>query len=520
MRIGLISREYPPDTGWGGIGAYTFQHAHSLMKLGHDVQVICLTKRDVECEHDPAPTVETDEASGGTLTINRVVWGHLLTRWILILATKPNTHHAVKAALALWQKVLTLHNEKPFDVLEAPDHLAEAIFPALTKLAPLVIRIHTPFSKFVQEGYHNLANAFDNQMVGHLERLSMLQADLLSSPSVDMAKYVAGDTGISLDEIAIVRNPVDIKVFTPDGEKASIPGHKPEEKIVFFAGRLEARKGIHYLIDAIPTVLESHPQTRFVIVGADTKTAAGAGSVLEELKAKLRANLKNAGDLEKINFISHVALSDMPKYYRLADICCVPSLYDNAPYTVLESLASGKPVIGSTAGGTPEYIDNGVDGLHVNKADARDLASKINLLLADDVKRADFAKQSRHIAETRYSTEVIAKEAVASYQKATALWQEKKAAALYKQPPERLVRDLDAMLYSYHENLDELAKLVSIRYRMRPWRAMLLTRPKLFAASLFLVVSKGCAGILGKPQRFMDYLKQLETRIESAKLSG
>lgn len=520
MRIGLISREYPPDTGWGGIGAYTFQHAHSLMKLGHDVQVICLTKREVESEQDPAPLVEKDEASGGTLTINRVVWGHLLNRWILILATKPNTHHAIKAALALWQKVLTLNSEKAFDILEAPDHLAEAIFPALTKLAPLVIRIHTPFSKFVQEGYHNLANAFDNQMVGHLERLSMLQADLLSSPSVDMAKYVAGDTGIALSDIEIVRNPVDIKVFTPDGEKAEIAGRKAQEKIVFFAGRLEARKGIHYLIDAVPAVLEAHPDTRFVIVGADTKTGAGAGSVLEELKEKLRRNLKNAGDIEKVTFVSHVTLSDMPKYYRLADICCVPSLYDNAPYTVLESLASGKPVIGSTAGGTPEYIDNGVDGLHVNKADARDLAAKINELLADDGKRQKFAAEARRIAESRYSTEVIAQEAVESYKKAAKLWQEKKANALYKQNPERLVRDLDALLYSYHENLDELAKLVSVRYRMRPWRAMLLTRPKLFAASLFLVVSKGCAGILGKPQGFMNYLKQLETRIESAKLSG
>jgi glycogen synthase len=46
MRICLISREYPPETGWGGIGAYTYQHANSLAALGHDVEVVALARKE------------------------------------------------------------------------------------------------------------------------------------------------------------------------------------------------------------------------------------------------------------------------------------------------------------------------------------------------------------------------------------------------------------------------------------------------------------------------------------------
>ena len=47
MRICVISREYPPDTGWGGIGAYSYLHANTLAELGHDVEVIALTAENV-----------------------------------------------------------------------------------------------------------------------------------------------------------------------------------------------------------------------------------------------------------------------------------------------------------------------------------------------------------------------------------------------------------------------------------------------------------------------------------------
>jgi glycosyltransferase involved in cell wall biosynthesis len=279
MRICLLSREYPPETGWGGIGAYSQQFARALSELGHEVHVVCLTKRDSQ-------SPESDYMDG-LVTVHRVPWAGVLEQWVLVLATLPNTHHLLKAAVAMWQKFLSLHKQKPFDIVEAPDHLAEGLFIALTGVAPLVVRLHTPHFKLVADGYHNLGRDLDNEVVANLERLAILEADVASSPSIDLAGFVAGATGMALENIEIVRNPVDTQKFCPEGERASPPGVRfddPEAPIVFFAGRLEARKGIKYLIEAVPKIVKQIPRAQFVVLGADTMTEADGGSVGRDLQ--------------------------------------------------------------------------------------------------------------------------------------------------------------------------------------------------------------------------------------------
>ncbi|MBA4076701.1 MAG: hypothetical protein C0508_16785, partial [Cyanobacteria bacterium PR.023] len=140
MRICFISREYPPDTGWGGIGAYTYQLCRELARQGHDVHVVCLTKKTVSGANPPM-------SKDDQVHVHRVVWADSLRLAALLNVTQPNTHHVLRAALPMWKKFLELHRAQPFDAVEAPDHLAEGIFLAITRIAPLVIRLHTPYSK-------------------------------------------------------------------------------------------------------------------------------------------------------------------------------------------------------------------------------------------------------------------------------------------------------------------------------------------------------------------------------------
>ncbi|MFA7336445.1 MAG: hypothetical protein WC028_06640 [Candidatus Obscuribacterales bacterium] len=61
MRICLISRKYPPETGWGGIGAYTYQPAQALLEAGHDVEVISICKKHSTV--DGAPPGDVNDPS-------------------------------------------------------------------------------------------------------------------------------------------------------------------------------------------------------------------------------------------------------------------------------------------------------------------------------------------------------------------------------------------------------------------------------------------------------------------------
>ncbi|MBA3859948.1 MAG: hypothetical protein C0507_23810 [Cyanobacteria bacterium PR.3.49] len=74
MRICLISREYPPDTGWGGVGAYNHYMAHALKAAGHDVEVIAL-----------AGGAEASCQTTSGIVVHRVAWKTLLEELNLLL---------------------------------------------------------------------------------------------------------------------------------------------------------------------------------------------------------------------------------------------------------------------------------------------------------------------------------------------------------------------------------------------------------------------------------------------------
>jgi glycogen(starch) synthase len=511
MRICLISREYPPETGWGGIGAYTYQLSHALAALGHEVHVVALTKKSTGGKN-PAAVKDKD------VNVHRVVWIDSLKLAQILNVTQPNTHHLLRAALPMWRKFLELHSAQPFDAVEAPDHLAEGFLLAVTRLAPLVVRLHTPYSKFVAEGYHNIKNDFDSMIVSHIERLAMTEADLLSSPSINLAEYVAQDTGVKLDQIQIVRNPVNITKFTPEGKVATVAafgdsttGAEAKAKYVYFAGRLEERKGVHFLVKAVPLVLKVVPEARFIIVGSDTTTGPGGTSVLKSLQGQLAKD----GVLDKVHFAKHIPLEEMPDYYRRADVCVVPSLFDNAPYTVLEALASGKPVIGSTAGGTPEYIKNGETGLHVGKGDSDALAAAIIEILSDDNKRKVYGKNARNTAVSEYSTEVIAAEALRTYALAAERHALRKNDPLYKKAPEQLASDVVEFVKSYHGHMHGFGEKLSLSYRTGLGIKLLFSRPKLSAVKVALAAGKVADKISNRKGGLRNFVHKLESTVQA-----
>ncbi len=502
LRICLISREFPPDTGWGGIGAYTFQHARALVDAGHDVEIISLCKADGTEDS----TSKSEPSDTFFAPVHRAVWGNLLQDLSTIWISIPYTHFALKSALALWRKFLEIHSQRPFDVIEAPEHLAEAIFPALTRICPLVVRLHTPHSKFVRENYHNLNASFDQRLISILERTAMLEADLLSSPSVALASYVALDTGIDISSIQIVHNPVDSVRFRPNGERSQV---NENAITVFFAGRLEERKGVHVLVEAIPLVLSSCPRVKFVIVGADTNTGPGKSSVLAELRKKLAAS----GALSSVQFINHVALTEMPMQYRSADICVVPSLYENAPYTVLEAAASGRPVIGTTGGGTPEYIADGETGIVVPVKDSKALAQAIIDLADNETKRLEMGRRGRQRVELQYDSKIIASEAVKTYELAIEKHRAITDAGLYRKQPTESLKDFVQLLYTYHVNLCDLIYRHSLTYRIKFWWKSLVSRPRLTGAKVLLSAINGLPNGLAKP--FTLYAQELSTKIST-----
>ena len=401
MRICLVSREYPPETHWGGIGTFTFNLAHGLSNIGHDVDVICLTFGAERVVEDAGVTVRRIRAPEIPFT-SRTWWD---------LAGRMLAPFAVLYSRKLMHKIEALNRSEPYDIIDFPEHIGEGFCTGIFRPWPAVVRLYTPLSLIGELGLNRSTNVLDYGILRLLEKTSINKATAVTSPSRNLASLVAEKFKYKRP-ISIIYNPINTEVFSP-GVKSS----KCDSWVnILFAGRLEDRKGVHVLAQAIPQVVARVPSVRFVLLGRDCPGVEGHAS----MRTYIEQTLEQGNCADHVEFRAPVTHADLPDQYRDADIMVVPSLYDNSPYTCLEALACGVPVVGTSAGGMPEYIQDGVCGTIVPPGDADALADALIALAEDEPKRQTFSAAARQHVLENFKQEIIAAEMVKLYRQAVA----------------------------------------------------------------------------------------------------
>ena len=156
----------------------------------------------------------------------------------------------------------------------------------------------------------------------------------------------------------------------------------PEEKIVFYVGRVVYEKGVQVLLDAAPKVLAQFPQARFVI--------AGTGTMLGELRHRVEAQ----GLGGKVTLTGFVSDEDRDRLLTLADCVVFPSLYEPFGIVALEAMAARAPVVVSAVGGLAEVVKHGETGITVYAGNADSLAWGI----AHTLQEPEWARQRAEVA--------------------------------------------------------------------------------------------------------------------------
>ena len=161
---------------------------------------------------------------------------------------------------------------------------------------------------------------------------------------------------------------VDTTRFRPDENR--ITGGK-----FIYSGQLIPDKGVHIALEAFCKAITCNQSldATFTIAGGTTDKAYVAG--LKEIP-------KRYGLEKKVKFIGKVARETLPEIYREHDILLFPSLWDE-PFSIalLEGMASGLAVVGTMTGGTPEILQDGINGLTYPKESVDECAAQIERLL-------------------------------------------------------------------------------------------------------------------------------------------
>jgi len=212
------------------------------------------------------------------------------------------------------------------------------------------------------------------------------------SVSEGVKREILENYDVPEDKIIVIPNGVDIDEFKPDEErKKSIReryGIKEDEVILMFSGYEFKRKGLRYIIEALPKV---KGDVKLLVIGKDNPKP------YKELALTLEF-------LDKIIFAGFVP--DISEYYAASDVFVFPTAYEAFSLATLEAVASGLPILATKVNGTEELIEEGYNGFFI-KRDPADIAEKINILIEDESLREQMGKNARKTAEN-YSWDKIA----------------------------------------------------------------------------------------------------------------
>lgn len=181
---------------------------------------------------------------------------------------------------------------------------------------------------------------------------------------------------------------IDFLKFKKNRKKRRIlNGIDLRNKIVLLSvGRLSPQKGFEYLIRALSEVKEKNKNFVSLIIGDG------------EERKKLESLTKKLGLEKEVIFIGKVFHDKLPRYYHLADIFILPSLYESFGIVFIEAMAAGLPIITTKTAAIPEIVSKNT-GILVKPKNSKELARAILMLMKDKNKRIRMGRNGVRIAE-------------------------------------------------------------------------------------------------------------------------
>ncbi|MBN8441195.1 MAG: glycosyltransferase family 4 protein [Thauera sp.] len=195
----------------------------------------------------------------------------------------------------------------------------------------------------------------------------------------DFTRETLISMGVKPKHIEIIHPGVDIDRFRPglpyEDLRAGL-GLGPEAKLILSVGRLSRRKGFDSVIRCLPELLQAGVDVHYAIIG------------IGEDDAYLKALAEQTGVCDRVNFLGHVPMEDLPRWYNACDLFALANrdiAGDTEGFGIvfLEAAACGKTAIAGRAGGTGSAVLENVTGLRVNGDSLEELAQALTDLLLD-----------------------------------------------------------------------------------------------------------------------------------------
>lgn len=376
MNICLISKEYPPETGGGGIGTHVQAVGRELARRGHTIVVLSSTleRQPSYCSRDGI---------------------HL---YRIPLPTQYGFFNQLVHALHVRSKALAIVREHQIQVVEAPEYDGESVFLELFRCpVPIVVRL--------QAGTY-MINRTVGKVPKHpvailatiMEWLAIWRADAITAPTQSMAAASRSMLRLPERPIQILPNAAEPPLYLRRTER---PANAPLR--ILFVGRLERRKSPDLLAAAIPDILRRFPDTIFTFIGDDIPQGPGKSSMRRYCEALIGADL-----LDHVEFLGRQPHEVVEEYLARSDLFVLPSKFESFGIAYAEAMLYGLPVIACRGAGVEEVVPEGIAGSYVPQESTEALRDAILQLLGDPLLRQKMGQAGEEFALQHYTASCVA----------------------------------------------------------------------------------------------------------------
>jgi teichuronic acid biosynthesis glycosyltransferase TuaC len=399
MRSLEVSQDYP-DEFYPNRGMFVKQAMDAVHRAGVEIEVVSPRAHVIPIKGFPnylfsqVPLTETERELG--YTIHHPRYFYPVPKRFLYRFAGPNYARSVGNYI--------LKNVKKTDIIHAhfsyPDGYGMLRLRKEWKV-PMVAHLRGGFIWSTGAAYPPIKDK-------HLEVLNTV--DRLIAVSHDTKnEYV--ELGIPGEKIEVIPNGVDMKKFRIiDQNEARAELDLPQDRqIILFAGYLRPRKGLQYLIEAIPKLVKDHSDGNdgplFLILGEGEQRA--------ELERKI-AEYHLENNVRLMGLQPH---DRMPYFVNAMDCLVLPTQKEGRPNVVIEAMAVEKPVVASAVSGIPELMIDNQTGYLIPPRDIQEIEVALGKILADPEKAKKMGRAGRdRILKMDLTWENKAKRTIAVYE--------------------------------------------------------------------------------------------------------
>jgi len=355
MRICIITPEFVTEHYFsGGIAQQFYKIAKWEVNNGHEVHVITLSHKNEKIRKDGIIVHRIKNKRSFLIKIiNKITFNKFY-----------NSLNAICFSFYAYRKVKILHRQLSFDIVHDVVSKDCGLFTSLFTKIPRVtfVACYRPAWNF----YSNVSLTFDTKVCEFLEKIVLRTSKNLFTPSFILKEMIETNEHIKISKV--IPTPFYIEISELDD---SIYRQYLSGKIYsLFIGRLQLHKGVHVLGQALPKVFLKYPELYAVFVGLDSST-----KLVVSMKEYIKKLCKNNKD--RLIFIDQIPHSQLYPIIQKAKLVVLPSLIDNLPNVLLESMGMSKPVIGTYGCSFDEVIEDGISGFLVPPGNFEALADKI-----------------------------------------------------------------------------------------------------------------------------------------------